>query len=246
MRDLLPSFFNELEKISVSSEWVRRQVTGAMAKGVKADRYTRFADRMVSKADRTFDKAVRSKNFRVHDNYNEALDTAQRWNPFDYPGGKGVKTASKSMQRAESFHNAEVKDWPGFEKDLRNKHFQKAMLSHDLTDEKLKKYVKNYGGQLQSKSIIAFAPSRSDKQKEYKIKVLPTGRLACECKDWQYHHSVRKSDCDHIKAVKHFYKAGLVKMSSAFSTIARGANLQRRITAVKELDARSRKPKNEG
>lgn len=155
------------------------------------------------------------------------------------------EAASKSMQRADSFHNAEVKDWPGFEKDLRNRHFQRAMLSHDLTDDKLKKYVKNYGGQLQSKSIIAFAPSRTDKQKEYKIKVLPTGRLACECKDWQYHHSVRKSDCDHIKAVKHFYKAGLVKMSSAFSTIARGANLQRRMTAIKELDARSKRSRNE-
>ncbi len=136
--------------------------------------------------------------------------------------------ATKSMQRANAFHKAEVKDWPGFEKDLQNRHFQKAMLKHDITDDKLKKYVKNYGGSLTSKSIIAIAPSRTDKKSEYKIKVLPSGRLSCECKDWQYHHSVRKSDCDHIKAVRHFYRAGLVKMASVFTTLIKGVNLKRR------------------
>lgn len=137
--------------------------------------------------------------------------------------------AKKHTEMAEAFHEAEVKDWPGFEKDLTSKPFQKAMLGHDLTDPKLKKYVKNYGGQLSSKTIIAVAPSRTEKAKEYKVKVLPTGRLACECKDWQYHHSVRKTDCAHIKAVKQFYKAGLVKTSSAWSTIAKGMQLKRRV-----------------
>lgn len=140
-----------------------------------------------------------------------------------------VKIAtSKSMTRANAFHKAEVKDWPGFEKDLHNRFFQQAMLKHDLTDPKLKKYVKNYGGSLRSKSIIAFAPSRTEKGREYKIKVLPTGRLSCECGDWQYHHSVRKSDCDHIKAVRHFYKAGLVKAASVYATMVKGMNLKRR------------------
>jgi hypothetical protein len=140
-----------------------------------------------------------------------------------------VKIAAKEhKEKAEAFHTAQVKDWPGFEKDLLSKPFQRAMLGHELTDPKLKKYVKNYGGQLISKSIIAVAPSRTEKGKEYKVKVLPSGRLACECKDWQYHHSVRRSDCDHIKAVKQFYKAGLIKTSSAWATIGKGMKLKRR------------------
>lgn len=244
---LLPSFSSELVKISVSSEWLKRRLTNAMAKSVSVDRYTKFADRMVSKADRTFDKALKTKNYRIHDNYNDALDTVQKWNPHDYPGGKGVKTAavSKSMVRANSFLKAEVKDWPGFETDLKNRHFQKAMLKHEETDSKLQKYVKNYGGSLTSKSIIAIAPSRTDKKQEYKIKVLPTGRLACECKDWQYHHSVRKSDCDHIKAVRHFYKAGLVKMSSIYSTLAKGMNLKRRADIAQAVRSEGRLAREE-
>lgn len=140
------------------------------------------------------------------------------------------KTAAKEhKEKAEAFHAAEVKNWPGFEKDLESKPFQRAMLGHELTDSKLKKYVKNYGGQLISKSIIAVAPSRTTEGKEYKVKVLPSGRIACECKDWQFHHSVRRTDCDHIKAVKTFYKAGLVKTSSSLLTIGKGMRLQRRV-----------------
>lgn len=123
--------------------------------------------------------------------------------------------ALKPAAKAAAFHKATVKDWPGFEKDLKNKTFQQAMLKHEETDPKLKKYVKNYGGLLKSKEIIAIAPSRTEPAKEYKVKVLPTGRLACECKDWQYHHSTRKTDCDHIKAVRTMYRAGLVKLSGA-------------------------------
>lgn len=152
-----------------------------------------------------------------------------------------VKLAAKEHKvKAEAFHTAEVKDWPGFEKDLTSKPFQRAMLGHDLTDPKLKKYVKNVGGMLTSKTIIAVAPSRTEKAKEYKIKVLPTGRLACECKDWQYHHSVRKTDCDHIKAVRHFYKAGLVKTSSAWATIGKGMKIKRRTDIALEHSRRGR------
>lgn len=154
-----------------------------------------------------------------------------------------VKLAAKPGKfkaKAEAFHAAEVKDWPGFEKDLLSKPFQRAMMGHELTDPKLKKYVKNYGGQLTSKTIIAIAPSRTEQGKEYKVKVLPTGRLACECKDWQYHHSVRKTDCDHIKAVRHFYKAGLVKTSSALTTIAKGMRLQRRTDVGRDYGRRAK------
>lgn len=122
-----------------------------------------------------------------------------------------VAAPSKTKLKVLDFHKAEVKDWPGFEKDLKNKAFQNAMLKHPETGTKLQKYVKNFGGLLKSKEIIAIAPSRTEEAKEYKVKVLPTGRLACECKDWQYHHSVRKTDCDHIRAVRTMYRAGLIK-----------------------------------
>lgn len=142
-----------------------------------------------------------------------------------------LKLAAGSVaKRAESFHEADSKNWPGFEKDLKSKAFQKAMLSHPETDSKLKKYVQNYGGQLKSKSVISVAPSRSEKDKKYKIKVLPSGRLSCECKDWQYKHSVKKSDCDHIKAVRHLYKAGLVKTGSVvLKNLAKAVNAARRV-----------------
>lgn len=139
-------------------------------------------------------------------------------------------SATSSQKKADSFHAVEVKDWPGFEKDLKSKAFQKVMIGHDATDSKLTRYVKNFGGQLTSKTIIAYAPSRTEDGKEYKVKVLPSGRIACECKDWQYHHSVRKSDCDHIAAIKSFYRAGLVKKASvsSLSVLGRGMKLQRK------------------
>lgn len=154
-----------------------------------------------------------------------------------------IAAGPSPKKRAEAFHSAEVKDWPQFEQDLKSLPFQRAMLGHEATDPKLKKYVKNYGGQLKSKSIIAIAPSRTEKGKEYKVKVLQTGRLACECKDWQYHHSVRKSDCDHIKAVRHFYRAGLVKMGSvaaAFKTMGKGMKLHRRVDLAEDAKRRGR------
>lgn len=189
---LLPSFASELQKISVSSEWVKRRVTSAMAKGVSEGRYTKFADRLVSKANRTFDAAQKSKNYRVHDNYNEALDTAQRWNPFDYPGGKGVKTASD-----------ESIDWKEFERKLKSKSFRKE-VSLTTVDPKLKRYVENFGESLGSSNIKATVQSRTNPRKEYKIKELPSGRLTCSCKDWQYKHSVGDSDCAHVATYRKF------------------------------------------
>lgn len=147
--------------------------------------------------------------------------------------------------KAESFHDAVVKDWPGFEKDLVNKPFQRAILGHGASDPKLKKYVKNFGGQLTSKTIVAVTPSRTEKDKEYKVKLLSNGRMACECKDWQYHHSVRKTDCDHIKAVKQHYKAGLVKMGSVWATIGEGVKLKRRLDIASKAKEKGKRTQEE-
>lgn len=147
---------------------------------------------------------------------------------------KRAAKITPSMFKAEAFHQDESKDWARFEKDLKSKPFQKAMVGHELTDAKLKKYVKNFGGSLVSKSTIAVAPSRTTKGKEYKVKVLPTGRLTCGCKDWQYYHSVRNSDCDHIKAVRAMYQTGLIKKGSVMGGIYQGMKVQRRLDIAKK------------
>jgi hypothetical protein len=105
--------------------------------------------------------------------------------------------------KAEAFHSDERKDWNRFEKDLRGKTFQQAMLLHEKTkeDKKLAKYVKTYGGYLSSKNVVGTVPSRTS-SKQYKVKKLNTGRLACGCRDWQYKHSWKGTDCDHIRALK--------------------------------------------
>jgi hypothetical protein len=115
------------------------------------------------------------------------------------------------QDEVEGFHISERKDWSRFDKNLRRKDFRAAAVDSSLSDKKLKRYVKNYGGYLTSKEVVAGVPSRTSK-KTYALKELPTGRLACNCKDWQYRHSVRGTDCDHIKLFK---KSGLHKTASA-------------------------------
>lgn len=120
-----------------------------------------------------------------------------------------TKIAATHAEKADAHHSSDVKDWGEFEKNLRSIGFQKAVLEHGMTDDKLKKYVKNYGGYLKAKEVVGTEPSRTS-AKNYKIKQLPSGRLACGCGDWQYKHSVKGTDCDHIKA----FKAGKKKQSS--------------------------------
>lgn len=141
--------------------------------------------------------------------------------------GEPIKLASpenpsKAELKAEAHFNIDTKDWKSFEKSLRGKAFQKAILEHPDADAKLKKYVKNVGSYLKAKEVVAVVPSRSRSAK-YKIKVLPSGRMGCGCKDWQYVHSVNGTDCDHIKAVKMMKS----KMSSAMQ-VARGVARMRR------------------
>ena len=85
------AFSDELEKISVSQKWVEDRVTSAMKKGVEPTRYMRFADRLVAKGEKLFDKAQKSGNWKHVDNHDAALDRVQKLNPFDFPGGKGIK-----------------------------------------------------------------------------------------------------------------------------------------------------------
>jgi len=110
-------------------------------------------------------------------------------------------------QKADAHHSADEKDWHSFEKNLNAMGFQKAVMGHPDSDAKLKKYVKNFGGYLKSRDVVAVMPSRTS-SKIYKVKELASGRLACGCKDWQYYHSVRNSDCDHINDAR---ASGMIK-----------------------------------
>jgi hypothetical protein len=124
---------------------------------------------------------------------------------------------SKAELKAESHFGVDEKNWAAFEKSLRGKEFQRAVLKHPDADSKLRKYVRTFGGYLRSKDIVGNIPSRSS-GKTYRIKKLPSGRLGCGCKDWQYVHSVKGTDCDHIRAAK----AMKAKVASLYQA-ARGA-----------------------
>lgn len=112
-----------------------------------------------------------------------------------------IKSASVSaLEKANKHHGEEDKDWKSFEKNLKAKTFQNAIIGHTKSDDKLKEYAKAYGSYLQSKDIVTKVPSRTS-SKKYLIKKLPDGRLACGCKDWQFKHSINGTDCFHIASL---------------------------------------------
>lgn len=99
-------------------------------------------------------------------------------------------------------------DWKEFERKLKSKSFRNEVASTTV-DPKLKKYVENFGESLGSSNIKATVQSRTNPKKEYKIKQLPSGRLTCSCKDWQYKHSVGESDCAHVETYRKFLRGEL-------------------------------------
>jgi hypothetical protein len=128
-----------------------------------------------------------------------------------------LASPSKAELKAESHFGVDEKNWRAFEKSLRGKEFQQAVLKHPDADSKLRKYVRNFGGYLRSKDTVGTVPSRSS-GKVYQLKKLPSGRIGCGCKDWQYVHSVKGTDCDHIRVAR----AMKTKVSSLYQA-ARGA-----------------------
>ena len=109
-----------------------------------------------------------------------------------------TKNPTSAELKVEAHHGSPSKDWKTFEKNLKKVPFQKAVVKHPDSDSKLKRYAKNYGGHLVSKEVVKEVPSRTT-TKKHAIKKLPSGRLSCSCKDWQYVHSHKGTDCDHIK-----------------------------------------------
>lgn len=113
-----------------------------------------------------------------------------------------VGPKQRAVNQVEGHHRARKKNWSKFEKSLKSKMFQRAVVEHDLSDEKLKEYSKQYGSYLSTRKSVGSIPSRSSEGKSYKVKELPGGRLACGCKDWQYKHSHQGTDCAHVKEFK--------------------------------------------
>lgn len=139
--------------------------------------------------------------------------------------------------KADAFHAEEKKDWGKFEKNLGSKRFRKQILRHDQSDEKLKAYTQALGSYKDSKTVLTSLPSRKTPGKKYQIKDLGNGRLGCGCKDWQYRHSVRGTDCEHIQAAR---EQGFTKGAGAAKLVIDGMKLQRDVIGAKKWDARGK------
>jgi hypothetical protein len=107
------------------------------------------------------------------------------------------KSRAKTMAQ-KHFESADP-NWNTFEKNLKLKSFQQVVAGHPQADEKLKKYVDNFGGYLLSKKTTARVAG--DSGKTYVVKELPGGRLGCSCGNWQYRRSVDGGDCKHITSI---------------------------------------------
>jgi hypothetical protein len=121
---------------------------------------------------------------------------------------RAFHATTPEMKAGEHFSDSDP-NWQRFEKNLRSKNFQKAVLGHPESDSKLKKYVRNFGGFLTSKETVKKAPSESS-GKKYSIKKVGR-RLACGCKNWQYRRSVDGGSCKHIRNMKKESMAEMVK-----------------------------------
>jgi hypothetical protein len=106
---------------------------------------------------------------------------------------------SRAMSAATKHFESADPNWHQFEKNLKLKTFQQVVAGHPQADEKLKKYVDNYGGYLLSKKTTARVTG--DSGKTYVVKELPGGRMGCNCGNWQYRRSVDGGDCKHITSI---------------------------------------------
>jgi hypothetical protein len=121
---------------------------------------------------------------------------------IDLVAGKEKKAAPAYVRAAEHL-SAPNKDWKKLEKELKNPNFRTEALKllKQVDDPKLRRYLKNISSYNDQKDFLGEVESRTKPGHFYKIKQLPN-RLGCGCKDWQYVHSVKRTDCDHIRAYR--------------------------------------------
>lgn len=127
----------------------------------------------------------------------------------------------KALAEAQRHFDAADKDWGRFEKNLKTKSFQKVVAGHPQADDKLREYVKNYGGYLVSKKTVAKV--KGDSGKTYTLKQVGD-RLGCGCKDWQYSRSHRGTDCKHVRR-HHTEKAAAMVKESFLKNLAYSSSL---------------------
>lgn len=126
---------------------------------------------------------------------------------------------TRAQEKAGRHFSTPDPNWNEFVKNLRSKNFREVVAEHGASDEKLKAYVKNFGGYVASKDVVARVPSdRSGKK--YTLKKVGD-RLGCNCGDWQYVHSVQGGDCKHIER----FQSQLVKKSYANLLLGSAATL---------------------
>jgi len=137
--------------------------------------------------------------------------------------------STNDIRYVEKHLLSDQKDWDAFNKSLRRKGTQRAVMDSPLADQKLKAYVTNYGQLVRSRNVVANVRSKSDPAEGYTIKKLPSGRLGCTCKDWQFKQSFSGGDCKHIKYLGAFKPIGKIKTGSVsksvFLSILRGKRL---------------------
>lgn len=173
---------------------------------------------------RTHEQAVQEKKEKVSMVLDSAPFFALELTKIAY----STKTPlMKAKVKAEKHFDSEDPNWKEFEKNLRLKTFQKVVSEHPKADEKLKRYIENYGSYLLSKNTTANVTS-PDTGHTYTIKELPGGRLGCNCGNWQYRRSVDGGDCKHIESIIGMAKqsfAWQVKNAFVRSLAFAGANL---------------------
>lgn len=99
-------------------------------------------------------------------------------------------------------HFGVSRQWSDFNKKLKSKDFQAAVVSDTRSDDKLKTFVNAIAMREQAKGPSLKAVS--DTSGSYKIRYHPSAdRFSCTCPDWTYKRSHDdKSDCKHIERVK--------------------------------------------
>jgi hypothetical protein len=154
---------------------------------------------------------------------------------------RAFRATTPEMKAEEHFSDVDP-NWKRFEKNLRSKKFQKAVAEHPQSDNKMKRYVKNFGGYLTSKETVGKVRSESS-GKKYSVKKVGK-RLACGCKNWQYRRSVDGGDCKHIKSMEKESTAAMVKrafladlMHAATMADRSRQRAKRELTAGRQMSA---------
>jgi len=139
--------------------------------------------------------------------YNRAKEKENLHNSFKKLLEERVeKKANMWTDLADAHFKAkpEHRDWNKFIDNVSNRRFQRAVIKHDLSDDKLKKFVTVMGKHFSSKqkgvSVQGSTPDKTYYVKQHKHFGGP--EYTCSCPNFMYVASVEDKECKHIKDVK--------------------------------------------